>query len=237
MPRPEQSTGAPGNWERTTILLCGASGIGKSYALLTMLIPEYGAQGLIIDRVYTEAARAAGLFEGPDRTAAAKLGRRQARDRRFRREGAEEAFFRSYDQQVRAALQAALEAAAPLVVDGGTLRRADEVERIAAAAREVHGRDARVVRFALSVSYETWLRGRVDRAVRRKHPSIDTARLSRARYASDMAEARAEPADSVLDYEMTDAEQIRYVMAELDRAAGNALQPATSSSNKRKSVT
>ncbi|UGS38810.1 hypothetical protein [Capillimicrobium parvum] len=211
-----------GNWEATTLLFCGASHMGKSWAAKNVLVPQYGAVYRQVDRMYTVAAMDAGMLPGgPTDKPAAKEARRRARNRSWPSPEAGQLFFGSFERQVRQALQEGLELHAPVVIEGGTLRWEEEAEIAARCAREVNGPDARIVRATFQMSYERWLQNRVNRMLLSRVETVPLRALSVETYKREAKDARPKPSDSLAieDVKLRTPAALQRLMADLDRSA------------------
>jgi hypothetical protein len=217
-----------GSWAGTTLLFCGASHMGKSWAAKNVLVPDYGAIYRQVDRMYTVAAMDAGMLPGgPTDKAAAKEARRRARNRSWPDSQAEQLFFGSYERQIRQALEEGREKAAPVVVEGGTLRTPEEAEIVARCAREIHGPDARIVRAVFQMSYERWLQNRVNRMLTSRVETVPLRALSVETYKREAKQARPIVSDalSIEDRKLRTARDLQQMMSELDRSAAAVQTP------------
>jgi len=203
------------DWSGVVLLLSGASAMGKSTLSRAVLVVEYGAVCSIIDRVYTRALLDAGvLSDDQQSTPAAKIARRQARDRRWPTSETAARFFVSYQRQIERTLEVAKRRAAPAVIEGGSLRMGDEASTVLAAARTTHQSRERVVRVTLEIPFDTWVRNRTQR-LKNKGRECEPRLVSHERYVTEVRRARPEPLYGLIDRTVDSADTLRHLMAQL----------------------
>lgn len=214
-----------GNWAGTVLLLSGASHMGKSFFAKTVLSSEYGTVYRQVDKIYTIAVREADMVavgtaaaSHADIRAAERNARRRARDRKWLSEEAKSLFFASFKKHVRQVCREGFDAKCAVVIEGGSLRKKDEVKLIVASARAIHGPEVRVVRITVEVPYDRWLQNRVNRMFKAKVESVALKALSTDNYAAEASAARPDPHPDVLDCVIRNVEDVHHLMAELDQA-------------------
>jgi len=219
-------TPLPGNWDATILLLCGASTMGKSHFVSAIFKPQYSAVCLRIDDVYTRAVTRAKMLKSSKaetKHAQQRDARRYARDRKWPSPQIKDAFFASYEAQVRKALQQARDARVPMVLEGGTLMKEDEVAIVAKCADDIFGKQARLVRVAVRVPYKRWLQNRVMRMEAAGLEDAPLRKLTNQAYRAEVKRAIPKPHDRLTDHVVKSPDEMRTLMSKLDRLA-----PATS---------
>lgn len=228
MPKPRK-----GNWEGTILLLSGGSHMGKSFFAKTVLSTEYGAVYRQVDNIYTIAVNDAKMVAaGADGVAASEAetrraerdARRRARDRSWPSDAVKSSFFASFKKQIRKVCREGFEQKAAIVIEGGSLRKKEEVEIVARCAREVHGPDARLIRITVEAPYERWLQNRVNRMLKSGVDLTPLKKLSLDTYTTEAKAATPKPHRDVLDRKVHNVDEVHHMMAELDRA-GNVSAP------------
>lgn len=219
MPNPDPAL-HPGRWDGVVVLLSGASTMGKSYFAKTLLGPEYGACFLRLDRIYTKAVTEAGMLN------AAKFNevkdqqreaRRLARDREWPRPAAKDAFFKAYERRVRAMFEKAKDEKAPLVLEGGSLTKDDEIAVVVRCADGVFGKAARIARVTVQVPYERWLQNRVARMAKTKLETARVRALTEDTYKREAANAVPPPHARIDDHIVGSPDDLRRLMETLSR--------------------
>lgn len=217
----------PGNWEGTVLLLSGGSHMGKSFFAKTVLSSEYGAVYRQVDNIYTAAVNDAQMvFASAERAApsdddkrrAERDARRRARDRNWPNDTVKSNFFASFKKQIRKVCREGFKNKAAIVIEGGSLRKKEEVEIIARCAREVHGPNAHLIRITVEVPYERWLQNRVNRMLKSGVESTLLKKLSLDTYTAEAKAATPKQHRDVVDHKIHNVDEVHQLMAELDQA-------------------
>lgn len=217
----------PGNWAGTVLLLSGGSHMGKSFFAKTVLSSEYGAAYRQVDNIYTTAVNDAKMvFAGAEGAAASddhkrraeRDARRRARDRNWPSDTAKSGFFASFKKQIRKVCREGFKNKAAIVIEGGSLRKKEEVEIIARCAREIHGPDARLIRITVEAPYDRWLQNRVHRMLKSGVETTSLKKLSLETYTTEAKAATPKPHRDVIDRKVHNVDEVHHLMAELNRA-------------------
>lgn len=217
-----------GDWRGTILLLSGGSHMGKSFFAKTVLSTEYGAVYRQVDNIYTIAVNDAKMVvAGADGIAASDAdirraerdARRLARDRSWPSQAVKSSFFTSFKNQIRKVCREGFRQKTAIVIEGGSLRKKEEVEIIARLAREVHGPDVRLIRITVEAPYERWLQNRVNRMLKSGVDLTPLSKLSLDTYTAEANAANPKPHRDVLDRKVQNVDDVHRMMAELDRAA------------------
>lgn len=212
-----------GNWAGTVLLLNGASHMGKSFFAKTVLSSEYGTVYRQVDKIYTIAVRDADMVafgaaaSDADKRNAERNARRRARDRKWPTEETKALFFASFKKHVRQVCREGLDARSAIVIEGGSLRRRDEVKLIVRSARAIHGPEVRLVRITVEVPYDRWLQNRVNRMLKAGVESVALKSLSSDSYSAEATASRPNPHPDVLDCVIRNVDDVHHLMAELDQ--------------------
>lgn len=216
-------TARKGNWEGTILLLSGGSHMGKSFFAKTVLSTDYGAVYRQVDNIYTIAVNDAKMvvadgvaISEAETRRAERDARRRARDRSWPNDAVKAGFFASFKKQIRKVCREGYEQKAAIVIEGGSLRKKEEVEIIARCAREVFGPDARLVRITVEAPYERWLQNRVNRMLKSGVELTPLKKLSADTYATEAKAATPKPHRDVLDRKVHNIDEVHHIMAELD---------------------
>lgn len=213
------------------LLMCGASHMGKSYTA-KQILAEFGSVVGKVDDLYTVAVREAGMVAPPDGdvegSPRARLGkdarrrearkrekdaRRRARDRQWADETSKKLFFASLERQFRDLMAATSAANRVVVLEGGSLRREDELSLILNCAAQVFGRSACIRRATVEAPYEIWLRNRVHRMLLANMETVRLTILSREAYESEVKAARPKPTKLIEDFTLGSPEEVRRLFA------------------------
>lgn len=191
-------------------LLCGASHMGKTYLSREVLAYEFGLVHRLVDRVYQRALIEADMAT-PTPTGAVenRRARKLARERRWPDDGARAVFFASYRKQVRKLLRDGREQASPVVLEGGTLRLREEASLALSCLVGLHGQASRAIRVTVVLTYEEWLRNRVNRASSAGVETIEVARITPEVYENKIREAEPEPLEGIEDHRIGSADELR----------------------------
>lgn len=217
----------PGTWKGLVLLISGGSTMGKSFFAKTVLSAEYGAVYRQVDNIYTAAVNDARMVLGDtavaDGSDAAKRqserdARRRARDRKWPDDETKSRFFASFKKQIRKVCREGYENNIAVVIEGGTLRKKEEVELVARCAREVLGPDARLIRITIEVPYDRWLQNRVQRMLKSGVETTFLKKLSPDTYAAEVRAATPKPHRDVIDQKVRTLEDLHGLMARLARA-------------------
>lgn len=229
----DQSTQArPGNWKGLVLLVSGGSTMGKSFFAKTVLSTEYGAVYRQVDNIYTAAVNDAKMVIGDIAVAdvsdsakrhAERDARRRARDRKWPNEEAKSRFFASFKKQIRKVCREGHQNNTAVVIEGGTLRKKEEVELVARCARDVHGPDARLIRVTVEVPYDRWLQNRVHRMLKSGVETTFLKKLSPDTYAAEAKAATPKPHRDVIDHKVRNLEDLHSLMAQLSQADASAV--------------
>jgi len=206
------------------LLLSGGSHMGKSFFAKTVLSSEYGAVYRQVDNIYTAAVNDAKMVlagagvSDDDKRNSERDARRRARDRSWPSDEAKSNFFASFKKQIRKVCREGYRNKAAIVIEGGTLRKKEEVEIVARCAREVHGPDARLIRITVEAPYERWLQNRVHRMLKSGVETTALKKLSLETYTTEAKAATPKPHRDVIDRKVHNVDEVHRLMAELDRA-------------------
>lgn len=208
------------------MLLSGASHMGKSFFSKTVLSSEYGAVYRQVDNIYTTAVNAAQMVlvgKGADATEAEKRqaerdARRRARDRKWPSEEAKSNFFASFKKQIRKVCLEGYQNKAAIVIEGGSLRRKEEVEIVARCARDVYGSNARLIRITVEAPYDRWLQNRVHRMLKSGVETTALKKLSLETYATEAKAATPKPHRDVIDRKVHNVDEVHRLMSEYNLA-------------------
>lgn len=217
-----QPSAASGNWEATILLLSGASTMGKSHLTKTLLGPEFGAVSLQIDDMYTRAVTEANMLNAEkhaEKKEQQREARRHARDRKWASDAAKTTFFASYERHIRIAFEKARKTRSPVVLEGGSLRKDDEIAIVTRCADDIFGNTARIVRVTVQVPYRRWLQNRISRM---SDAGVETApirKLTETAYKGEARRAIPDPHPRLADHVAQSAKDLRALMKSLDRSA------------------
>ena len=213
------------------MLLSGGSHMGKSFFAKTVLSSEYGAVYRQVDNIYTAAVNDAKMVlagaKGADasdkeKRNAERDARRRARDRNWPSDEAKSNFFASFKKQIRKACHEGYRNKAAIVIEGGTLRKKEEVEIVARCAREVHGPDARLIRITVEAPDDRWLQNRVHRMLKSGVETAALKKLSLETYTAEAKAATPKPHSDVIDRKVHNVDEVHHLMAELDNTNTSA---------------